>query len=142
MKSFILLFILISTFSYCQVQETKEKLVNQAKTTKSAKTISKWIVGVWEFDRLMDSKKTKAIQERKIKVSDSITATEFVERPSIEIKEDGTYVEYNCPEDCETGTWTYDKDEKVLKFKFKEPKYNVPIDKLAPGLLEKRKTNG
>ncbi len=124
------------------MRETNERLIDQIKTSKSSKTIEKRIVGVWEFKRLMDSTKSKVIQERKLKVNDTINATEYVARPSVEINEDGTYAEYNCPGECETGTWSYDKGEKVLKFKFKEPKYNVPIDNLAPGLLEKLKANG
>lgn len=72
----------------------------------------------------------------------TITATKYVERSSIEINEDGTYAEYICSGDCETATWSYDKGEIVLKFKFKEPKYNVAIDNLAPELLEKHKVNG
>ncbi|MEK6152536.1 hypothetical protein WIW50_04725 [Flavobacteriaceae bacterium 3-367] len=142
MKKLIILFLIVSTGSYGQIKETNEKLIDRIKTTKSSRTIEKQIVGVWEFKGLMDSTKSKVIGERRLRVNDTITAIEYVERPSIEIKVDGTYSEYNCPGECETGKWSYDKGEKVLKFKFKEPKYSVPIDNLAPGLLEKLKANG
>lgn len=142
MKKHIIPFLIVSAISYGQINETNEKLIDNIKTTVSPRKIEKRIVGVWEFKSLMDSTKNKTIQQRKIKVNDTIMATEYVERPSIQINEDGTYAEYNCPWQCETGTWSYDKKEKVLKFKFKEPKYNVPIDNLAPGLLEKLKANG
>ncbi len=142
MNKLIILFLIVSTGSYSQIKETNETLIDRIKTTKSSRTIEKLLVGVWEFKGLMDSTKNEFIRERKIKVNDTITATEYVERPSIKISKDGTYAEYNCPGKCETGTWRYDKGEKVLKFKFKEPKYNVPIDNLAPGLLEKLKATG
>lgn len=137
------LIILIISFNFSLSQESNKQLIENVKTKLSSKKINKLLVGNWEFEKLTDSTKTTEIRKIIHEINDTITATEIVKRPSIRINKDGTYKQYDCPtENCESGTWNYNFTEKVLKFKFEEPKYNVPIDRLAPGLLEKLKTNG
>ena len=60
------------------------------------------------------------------------------------LKKSGTYELIGCdnPNNCETGKWEYDRKEKVFRMTFDKPTYNVPIDKLAPGLLEQLKESG
>ena len=141
LKKYLILFLL--SLNYALSQESNLQLIDKAKTNLPAKTITKLLVGNWEFAKLTDSTKMNTVKEVVHKTNDTINATEIIQRPSVRINEDGTYEQYNCPtENCESGKWQYDSEEKVLKFKFKEPKYNVPIDRLAPGLLEKLKANG
>ena len=139
----IYLIILLLSFNYSFCQESNLELIDNAKTKLSSKKINKLLIGDWVFEKLTDSTKLNEIGKVTHKINDTISATEIVKRPSVRINKDGTYTQYDCPtENCETGKWNYDSTEKVLKFKFKEPKYNVPIDRLAPGLLEKLKANG
>ncbi len=119
------------------------ELVDDAKTMKSAKQIENLIIGTWEFQKLTDNS-GKTISEITHFINDTITTNEVVWRPSMRIEKDGTYELIGCekPENCETGKWKYDPNEKVFRMTFDTPKYNVPIDKLAPGLLEQLKKSG
>jgi len=142
MKNICLIIVLLS-INCADCQESNLELIDSKKTTLPAKEINKLLIGDWKFEKLTDKSKTKEITEIIHYINDTITATEVVKRPCIQIHKDGTFEQYDCPaENCETGTWVYDSTEKVIKFKFKAPKYNVPIDRLAPGLLEKLKANG
>ncbi len=139
----IYLIILFLSFNHSFCQESNLKLINNAKTKLSTKKINKFLIGNWEFEKLTNSTKSNDIGKVFHKINDSISATEIVKRPSVRINKDGTYEQYDCPADnYESGKWNYNSTQKVLKFNFKEPKYDVPIDRLAPGLLEKLKADG
>ncbi|WP_066219759.1 hypothetical protein [Formosa haliotis] len=143
MKNILLAIILIPILTYSQSSKTYLELVDNAKTKKSAEQIEKLIVGTWEFQKLTD-KNGKTIAEVKHIVNDTITATEFVSRPNMRIEKDKTYELFGCENaaNCESGIWEYDSKAKIFKMTFDKPKYNVPIDKLAPGLLEQLKKSG
>lgn len=140
-KTYLILLLLSCSYSFCQ--ESNLRLIDNAKTKLSAKKINKLLVGVWFFEKLTDATTSKEIGKVNHEISDDLSALEIVKRPSVRINKDGTYEQFDCPaENCETGKWNYKAREKVLSFKFNEPKYNVPIDRLAPGLLEKLKASG
>ena len=143
MKNILLAFIFFPILTYCQSSKTYLELVDEAKTKKSADQIEKLIIVTWEFEKLTDSN-GKSISEITHFINDTITANEIVWRPSMRIEKDGTYELIGCEnmENCESGKWEYDSKEKVFIMNFDKPKYNVPIDKLAPGLLEQLKKSG
>ncbi|MBQ4916326.1 hypothetical protein J8L85_17915 [Maribacter sp. MMG018] len=143
MKKILLTILLIPFLTYSQSSKTYLELVDDAKTKKSAEQIEKLIIGTWEFQKLTD-KNGKVIAEVKHFVNDTITATEYVFRPNMRIKKNKTYELFGCEnaENCESGKWEYDSYAKIFRMTFDKPKYNVPIDKLAPGLLEQLKKSG
>ena len=143
MKNILLAIILFPVLTYCQSTKTYLELVDEAKTQKSAEQIEKLIIGTWEFQKLTD-KNGKKISEVKHFVNDTITATEFVSRPNMRIEKDKTYELFGCEngENCESGIWEYYSKAKIFRMTFDKPKYNVPIDKLTPGLLEQLKKSG
>ncbi|WP_225037362.1 hypothetical protein [Winogradskyella sp. SM1960] len=143
MKNILLAIILFPLLTFSQSSKTYMELVDAAKTKKSAEQIEKLIIGTWEFQKLTD-KNGKTIAEVKHFVNDTITATEFVSRPNMRIEMDKTYELFGCEnsENCESGIWEYDSKAKIFRMTFNKPKYNVPIDKLAPGLLEQLKKSG
>lgn len=143
MKKILLAIIFLPILTYCQSSKTYLELVDEAKTKKCAEQIEKLIIGMWEFQKLTD-KNGKTIAEITHFINDTITANEVVWRPSMRIEKNATYELIGCDKSdkCETGTWEYDQKEKVFRMTFDKPKYNVPIDKLAPGLLEQLKKSG
>ncbi len=143
MKNILLAIIFLPISTYCQSPKSYLELVDDAKTKKSTEQIENLIIGTWEFEKLTD-KNGKIIAEIKHFVNDTITANEVVWRPSMRIEKNGTYELIGCEntENCESGKWEYDSKEKVLIMTFDKPQYNVPIEKLAPGLLEQLKKSG
>lgn len=143
MKNTLLAIIFFPLLTYCQSSKTYLELVDDAKTKKSAEQIEKLIIGTWEFQNLTDSN-GKTISEITHFINDTITTNEVVWRPSMRIDKNRTYELIGCdnPNNCETGKWEYDRKEKVFRMTFDKPTYNVPIDKLAPGLLEQLKKSG
>ena len=143
MKKILLAIIFLPILTYCQSSKTYLELIDDAKTKKSAEQIEKLIIGIWEFEKLTDSN-GKAISEVTHFINDTITANEVIWRPSMRIEKNGTYELIGCENagNCEKGKWKYDSKEKVVVMTFDKPKYNVPIDKLAPGLLEQLKKSG
>ena len=129
--------------TYSQPSKTYLELIDDAKTKKTAEQIEKLIIGTWEFEKLTNSK-GKTISEITHLINDTITAKEIVWRPSMRIEKNGTYKLIGCEntENCESGKWKYDSKGKIFIMTFDEPIYNVPIDKLAPGLLEQLKKSG
>ncbi|TQD39134.1 hypothetical protein [Haloflavibacter putidus] len=143
MKNILLAIILLPLLTYCQSSKTYLELVDDAKTKKNAEQIEKLIIGTWEFQKLTD-KNGKTIAEVKHFVNDTITATEYVSRPNMRIEKDKTYEIFGCEnaENCEIGAWEYDSKAKIFRMTFDKPKYKVPIDRIAPGLLEQLKKSG
>ncbi|WP_313114347.1 hypothetical protein [Aequorivita sediminis] len=143
MKNILLAIIFLPILTYCQSSKTYLELIDDAKTKKNAEQIKNLIIGTWEFQKLTD-KNGKIIEEIKHFVNDTITANEVVWRPSMRIEKNGTYELIGCEntENCESGKWKYDSEKKVVILTFDKPKYNLPIDKLAPGLLEQLKKSG
>lgn len=143
MKNILLAIIFLPILTYCQSSKTYLELIDDAKTKKNAEQIEKLIIGTWEFEKLTDSH-GKTISEITHFINDTITANEIVRRPSMRIEKDGTYNLMGCenPYNCESGKWEYDREHKLFRMNYDEPKYNVPIEKLAPGLLEQLKESG
>ncbi len=143
MKNILLAIIFLPFLTFSQSTKTYLELIDEAKTNKSADQIEKLIIGTWEFDKLTDSN-GKTISEITHFINDTITANEIVWRPSMRIEKDGTYKLMGCenPYNCESGKWEYDREHKLFRMTYDEPKYNVPIDKLAPGLLEQLRESG
>ena len=143
MKKILLAIIFLPFLTFSQSTKTYLELIDDAKTKKSADQIEKLIIGTWEFEKLTDSN-GKSISEITHVINDTITANEIVWRPSMRIEKDGTYKLMGCdnPYNCESGKWEYDREYKLFRMTYDEPKYNVPIDKLAPGLLEQLKKSG
>ncbi len=144
MKKLLLIIIfLIPILNFSQAQKSYLELIDEAKTKKNASEIEKLIIGTWEFQKLTD-KNGKVISQRNHIVNDTITATENIWRPSMQINQNGTYKLIGCENsaNCETGKWIYDKEFKLFRMTFDKPKYNVPIDRVSPELLEKLKKSG
>ena len=134
----ILLIILILPFlTYCQ----STKNISELKRTTEQNENS--IIGSWKFQKLIDRTGIE-ISEVPFELNDTIKGIEIIARPSIRINENGTYELFDCPnpDSCDKGTWKYNKKDNAIILTFDKPVYNVPIDKLAPVLLEKLKENG
>ena len=143
MKNILLAIIFLPILTYCQSPKTYLELIDDAKTKKSAEQIEKLIIGTWEFEKLTDSN-GKTISEITHFINDTITANEVIWRPSMRIEKNGTYELIGCdnPDNCESGKWEYDREFKLFRMTYDKPRYNVPVDKLAPGLLEQLKESG
>jgi len=143
MKNILIAILLFPLLTYSQSSKIYLQMVDDAKTKKNADEIEKLMIGTWEFQKLTD-KNGNIITEINHFINQEITAIETVHRPSIHIKKDKTYQLFGCKneENCESGTWEYDANQKVFRMTFDTPKYNVPIDKLAPGLLDQLKKSG
>ena len=142
-KLLLTILFLLPILNYSQSEKSYLELIDEAKTKKNASEIEKLIIGTWEFEKLTD-KNGKTISQRSHIVNDSITAKEIIWRPGMQINKDGTYKLIGCenPTNCESGKWIYDKEYKLFRMIFDEPKYNVPIDRVSPELLEKLKKSG
>ncbi|MEA1787733.1 hypothetical protein U1E44_16670 [Arenibacter sp. GZD96] len=143
MKNILLAIMFLPILTFSQSTKSYLELIDDAKTKKSADQIEELIIGTWEFEKLTDSN-GKAISEITHFINDTITANEVVWRPSMRIEKNGIYKLMGCdnPYNCESGKWEYDREYKLFRMTYDEPKYNVPIDKLAPGLLEQLKKSG
>ena len=100
------------------------------------------IVGKWIFTKLSDNKGNK-IKEIIHNINDTIQAKEIVIRPSIIVRNDKTYELFDCSTEnnCSKGTWSFDNNERVLKFLYDKPKDNIPIEMLPPEIREQLKKN-
>lgn len=143
MKKILLIILILPILAFSQSSKSYLELIDDAKTKKSAEQIEDLIIGTWEFEKLTDNN-GNVISEITHFINDTITATEIVWRPSMQIKKNGTYKLIGCENayNCESGKWEYDREFKLFRMTYDEPKYNVPIEKLAPGLLEQLKESG
>ncbi|WP_435139288.1 hypothetical protein [Formosa sp. A9] len=143
MKKLLTIILLIPILNFGQSEKSYLELIDEAKTKKNSSEIEKLIIGTWEFQKLTD-KNGKIISQRNHVVNDTITALENIWRPSMQINKNGTYKLIGCenPTNCETGKWIYDKEFKLFRMIYDKPKYNVPIDRVSPELLEKLKKSG
>jgi len=131
---------LVSCKTYGQEKESNQPAINIVKSSKNKFFIEKNIEAYWVFDKLATSS-GKIIRRRNI-IVDTLKAVEEVSRPDIIFKNNKEYKILDKGIIIEKGKWSYDDKNSILKFIFDEPKYNVPIDKVSPELLEKLKKNG
>lgn len=143
MKKILLILLFITPLlTFSQTQKSNLELINKAKSQKSRKEIKKLLVGEWKFEKITD-KNGKTISKVNHNISNTIQATEQTYRPNIRINKNGSYELFNCKKkQCEKGNWKYESLDKILLLTFEKPKYNIDIDKLAPGLLEQLKKSG
>lgn len=137
MRKILLVIFIFPFLTFCQLQKKQIDSKNATELNKKS------IVGIWEFQKLIDRTGVQ-INEVVFELNDTIKGIEKVDRPSIRINKDGTYELFDCPNpnSCDKGTWEYRKNNQILILTFDEPKYNVPIDKIAPKLIEELKKNG
>ncbi len=137
----ILCIVLMSCKTHAQVKKSNERAIDKIKSTSDKNFIEKNIVGYWEFKKLT-TPTGDIIEELELQI-DSLKATEKVSRPNVIFYEDKSYAIIDKKIDViEKGRWFYDEKEKVLKFIFDKPKYNVPIDKIPSEMLNRLKKDG
>lgn len=132
--------LLISCKTYAQIEKSNESAINKIKSTASKTFIEENIVGYWLFDKLSNPV-GESIKKREI-VVDTLKVLEQVSRPDIVFEKTKKYKIINNGLVIEKGVWSYNTKDKILQFVFDKPKYNVPINKVSPELLEKLKKQG
>lgn len=137
----ILFILLVSCKTHAQVEKSNESAIDEIKSTSDKKFIEENIVGYWEFENLTTPKGV-IIDQQALQI-DTLEVTEKVSRPDVVFYEDKSYEVIDSHTDVtEKGHWSYDEKDKVLKFIFDEPKYNVPIDKMSVEMLNKLREDG
>jgi len=128
--------------TYAQIENSNEDAIDNIKSTASKNFIEKNLVGYWEFEKLTTSS-NETISERELKI-DTLKMVEKVSRPDVVFYKNNHYEVISNENNVlkEKGTWSYDENEKILKFVFDEPQYSVPIDKISPELLKQLTENG
>lgn len=136
----LLYVLLLNLNGFSQNKKSNLEMINQLKSPLSEEYIVDNIIGFWEFNSLINP--SGISYENNNLIIDSLSIVMDVSRPDVEFKSDKRYSLLKNDEVMESGTWQFDNDHRVLKFIFDNPKYNIPLDKISPELLEKAKKNG